>query len=199
MKNLVVLLSGKQGSGKTSTAIALKVALINHFNDKREYTFTYQNRFAEPLYQMHYKCRQVLQDFGITDYDYSKKDGNLLQLLGTEWGRKSIYDDIWVRCIQKFVEKETKENARNIFIIEDMRFENEFDGFPEGLKVRLEASEETRKSRAEMWRERTDHPSEIDLDKYAADGKFDMYLDAEGLTLDENVKIILDEVVRRTQ
>jgi hypothetical protein len=67
-------------------------------------------------------------------------------------------------------------------VIGDCRFENEFDAFPHALRVRLGCPEEVRKSRCSMWRENTQHPSEIGLDKYAKEGWFDLYLHTDSIS-----------------
>lgn len=112
-----------------------------------------------------------------------KKDGPLLQFLGTEWGRKTYGDAVWVNALRGRVEieklKRNNDAARLITIISDCRFENEFDAFPEALRIRLVCSEAERKLRAEMWRENTQHPSETGLDLYAAHGKFDLMFNTE--------------------
>lgn len=48
-----------------------------------------------------------------------------------------------------------------------------------------------------MWRDITDHPSEIGLDALAEDRKFDLYLDTENLTKAENVQNIVNALQKR--
>jgi hypothetical protein len=66
-----------------------------------------------------------------------------------------------------------------LVIIDDCRFPNEFEAFPEALRVRLNADEKVRKLRTEAWRENTLHPSEVSLDIYDIEGKFDLYLQTD--------------------
>lgn len=191
----IILLSGKQGAGKTTIAQALADAWISKPAHKVAVM-----KFAEPLYWMHDAVLEVLSDFwpdrGL------KKDGPLLQLLGTEWGRKTIDENVWVKILQNRIEKEKsdfgyRETAhKRLIIIEDCRFENEFDAFPEALRIRLRAEEGCRKKRCEMWRENVNHPSEIGLDNYNVQGKFDMFLNTDDWTLEnclEKVLLKLDE------
>ena len=54
-----------------------------------------------------------------------KTPRELLQLLGTEWGRNSIYEDIWVNLWSIKVSKLLQE-GRNV-VVDDLRFPNEMD------------------------------------------------------------------------
>lgn len=195
MKPQVILISGKQGSGKTTIAKALYEKLFNQ--DKNN--FVKLMRFADTLYEMHDACREILNKY--MPVDLSKKDGNLLQLLGTEWGRKTLGDDVWVKIAQKNVDIVfnylNDDSHRAFFIFQDCRFENEFDAFPEALKVRLWCSEPVRKRRAEMWRENTNHPSETGLDAYQAQNKFDLLFYTEGESVEYIVNKILEELKAR--
>lgn len=172
MKIQTVLISGKQGSGKTTLMNELckrelhKVAVL-------------PVNFADPLREMHDAVLGVLQNYGIKRE--IRKDGPLMQVLGTEWARKSLGEDIWIRLCKKetdgietgFFERLGFE--RILFIIGDCRFKNEFEAFPEALRVRLRCPREVRKLRCEMWREIETHPSEVDLD--GQDEKFDVVFD----------------------
>lgn len=172
---MIVLISGKQGSGKTT----LTKALIKRF--KEEGYEPHAVKFADTLYKMHDAVLHVLQEAGIKR-DVSK-DGPLLQLLGTEWGRKTLGDDVWCKIAANKVTEllaSNKEsfsasyNKKKVVILDDARFENEFDVFPDALKIRLECDRDKRKGRCDSWRENEFHPSETGLDAYAADNKFDV-------------------------
>jgi hypothetical protein len=189
---IVILISGKQGSGKTTLAENIQ----NYFQGKirpngKRYE-VYKLRFSEPLYKMHDACREVLKSYNYTFYDYDKKDGNLLQLIGTEWGRATVSPNLWVEMLNNKIRMLPKDA---IVTVEDCRFENEFDAFmnvPHCIRVRLEASRQSRKLRASMWRENENHPSEVDLDHYAAMGAFDMTLNSDNLGAEEVLKQVLE-------
>lgn len=160
----VILLSGKMGSGKSTLQNNLK-RWLSVRGDKVDIL-----NFADVLYQIHDSCINIINRY--IEPRNIVKDGPLLQLLGTEWGRKTISEDIWVKCLQKKVEQ---SSARYI-IVGDCRFQNEFNAFPNALRVRLLCNREERKRRCSMWRDNEAHPSEIDLDGYSDSEKFDLYL-----------------------
>jgi predicted ATPase len=182
----IILISGKQGAGKTS--------LTNELVERLEGKNVFKLKFADVIYEMHDAVLALLRANGI-ERDV-KKDGPLLQLLGTEWGRKTLGPEIWIRCLQARVSKLEHKYPSCTIIIDDCRFENEFDAFPDALRVRLEASEEVRKKRCDSWRPNSDHPSEIGLDKYSKDGKFDLYLDTNNTFIDGCAELVLAQLVK---
>ena len=172
MKSLVIGLSGKQGAGKTTIADLLSQNL------KEEQFEVKVFKFAKPLYQMHDAVWTVAKQYGMANEHV--KDGVLLQLLGTEWGRKTRGENIWVNCLlHELSLEDSKVESKSVFIIDDMRFPNEFDGLHNlnAVTIRLDAPAEVRRPRAEMWRENEQHPSETGLDNYYFEGKFDLVLD----------------------
>ena len=174
-KRDIILISGKQGSGKTTTSERLEESIKN----KGYYVKVF--KFADPIYNIHNYALNYLRDCGV-DHE-TTKDGKLLQFLGTEWGR-SIKESIWVDILKYRIDSWFHWGegvaTRSIAIIDDCRFENEFLAFDSALRVRLVADEETRKKRCDSWRENTNHPSEIGLDAFAANNQFDLYVDSVG-------------------
>lgn len=175
---MIILISGKQGSGKTTLAKSI-TKRINNNSAAHAYNLT----FAESLYRMHDFCWGLLKDNGI-EMPFIK-DGYLLQLLGTEWGRNKIDPDIWIKLLKSIIEKLKARQPKKyalFFIISDCRFKNEANAFDHAIKIRLEANELSRKSRVEMWRDTTSHPSEIDLDDYQFDLTIDTYANSASQT-----------------
>lgn len=192
MNTAIILISGKQGSGKTTLQKALEKRLIER--DQRVRTMN----FADVIYQMHDRVLAVLD----ANWPYPtqrdlKKDGPLLQLLGTEWGRKTISDSLWIDVMKQRVRMAHKNlQADDHVIIGDCRFANEFEAFPQALRVRLVADEEIRKIRCSMWRQNTTHPSEIGLDEHETNDQFDMTLDTEFLPVNGCVDLIMAQIIK---
>ena len=173
MRTHIVMLSGPQGSGKSTLARAL----IEHHLRKKD-NQAVELRFAKVIYDIHDSVLVIMRSYGI---NVPTKDGELLQLLGTEWGRKKYGDDVWVKATKKYIDACIEQNAEKnvgelLLIVSDCRFKNEFEALPEALRVRLIASEEVRRKRTDSWRENTNHPSETDLDEYERKKKFDLHL-----------------------
>lgn len=188
----VVLISGRQGSGKSTTSQRVRESLWAAGRQAQHF------KFAGALYEMHTAIRAILTRYGVDEL--KTVDGPLLQLLGTEWGRKTRSDDIWVRCLLSSVQDYWLANPYGIVIIDDCRFENEFRAFTacndvEVVQVRLVAPRETRKLRAEKWRENESHPSEAGLDGID-DSYFDIVADTSLESTSSIAGRILSELVR---
>lgn len=183
--NKIVLISGKQGSGKTTL-----VAALQHLLPKRHVT---EFKFASTIYQIHNFARMRLRELRIPiPEELAVKDGPLLQLLGTEWGRQTYGADIWVKCCRAEIEQFFEYLVRKprIAVVSDCRFKNEFEAFPNALRVRLECPKLARKDRCEQWRENDTHPSEIDLDDHVHNGQFDMIFDTQHATAEQCATLI---------
>lgn len=132
--------------------------------------------FAEPLKRMacefltHFGYRQddaiklvwvdkhrLIPEIGITSRQ-------LLQRLGTEFGRQQIADDIWIRCW------EARIKPHDRVVTDDVRFLNEAEA------VKAAGGQMWKITRASVQRN-TDHPSEGALDDW--DG-FDVVIDNDG-------------------
>jgi len=169
----VFVLSGKQGSGKTTYAKYLQ-AMLGTDNTK---IF----KFAEPLYAIHDRCLPVLKELGIRPKEM-EKDGELLQVLGTEYGRKRLGENVWVYALLRKIHPWVTASEMNFAIIDDCRFENEFDALKEdAYMIRLQAPEDVRKARCSYWREDVNHISETGLDEYARALKFDVLMNTDGI------------------
>lgn len=150
------MISGKQGSGKTTLANELTNQL-----QERKYKVV-RMKFADVLYELHDTIFGILKSYGIT-YD-KVKHGPLLQYLGTDFGRKTFGENVWAGILRNRISG--IESLVDFCIVDDLRFKNEFETFPEAFKIRLSAPEGVRKERCESWREDTNHPSEVDLDEW---------------------------------
>jgi len=54
-----------------------------------------------------------------------KSSRELMQTLGTEWGRQMIHHDLWVRCLERALAENLDTNDPHPIVITDVRFENE--------------------------------------------------------------------------
>lgn len=179
----IILLSGKQGSGKTTLANRLLKALPGSKLIK----------FADPLYEMQAACLPILKEYGLRPTTM-EKDGELLQILGTEYGRKKLGENVWSDVAASRAATFHVFRKHDWVVIDDCRFENEFDAFPTAWRFRLECPKEVRQSRCSYWREADEHPSETGLDAYAADNKFYMTLHTGHMPIELCVKYILTEI-----
>jgi dephospho-CoA kinase len=184
---VVVAISGKQGSGKTTLSQALSDRLT------RAGKQVFAVKFAAPVYELHDALYEAAAAYGIPP---AKTDGKLLQLIGTEWGRKVHGEDVWVKAFQHTlaqIQASMKSNLANLVVInDDMRFRNEFDGTPNALKIRLRCDRDVRRHRADSWRTDEGHESETDLDLYEWQGKFDYVVD----TGVQNAAWVEDQVLK---
>lgn len=184
MKRIVVLVSGKQGSGKDTLVDSLTEVWGAHayFNTLK---------FAKTIYEMHDECRRILRSKGVVIKP--EKEGELLQYLGTDWGRRHYGQNVWVNCFKAdclhifghYKRKQVKDPV--VIMCSDLRFRNEFDAFKDTsdikvFRVRLRCDRETRMKRATSWRDNENHVSETDLDAYDIENKFDLYINTGRLT-----------------
>lgn len=115
----VIALVGKAGSGKT----VVGQHLVNNYRYKRL-------RFAERL-------KAMLYAFGLNEREVDGDDKgkpceslcgqtprHAMQTLGTEWGRRIIGDDLWVKALERDLIAYINVGITK-FVIDDMRFLNE--------------------------------------------------------------------------
>lgn len=183
----IVLISGKQGSGKSTLANGIQAYWLGRAMGVCEHFC-----FAEPLYDMHNLCLNYLRkEAGI---DRGNKDGVLLQLLGTEWGRKTVDENIWVNIMKHRIRTLESENRHNpLVVVSDCRFQNELDAFPQALKVRLECDRDIRKGRAHSWRDSENHQSETDLDGAA----FHLTFNSGVQPLELYLRLVIDRILAK--
>ena len=182
---MIVMISGKQGAGKTSLSNMLLHRVKNDFFNVKVL------KFASIIDEMHDSIREIQNKYMIPIREGCEtKDGLLLQWLGTEWGRENHGENVWVEAMRRKVAYAGGDHDDTLVIIDDCRFENEFDAFPEALRVRLSCPPIVRRERAENWRDKESHPSEVGLDDFAAADKFDLYLNTEKQRIDSCVDLI---------
>ena len=111
---MIIGLAGGKGCGKSSVARIME----------RKFGYEIMS-FATPI-------KDMLRAMGLRDAElndpvlkeikldeYGKSPREIMQLLGTEFGRVMIADDIWVTAMKRKIQPGTK------VVIDDVRFENE--------------------------------------------------------------------------
>lgn len=105
--------TGKMGSGKSTAIECLKeIQRLPVINIK----------FAQPLYDM----QEMIYRRISTVYEKPAgfiKDRKLLQFLGTEWGRNTIRETLWLDIWSQSARQYENKNA--IVVCDDVRFDNE--------------------------------------------------------------------------
>lgn len=126
-KRIIALYSDSPMVGKTTVAQMLAA--------KDDYQIL---SFASPLKEM---LASLLRNCGIEnteEYLYSPKHKNdpipacggktarqLMQTLGTEWGRKTVYHNLWLKLMGVRIQRAF--DAGYSVIVDDMRFRNEYE------------------------------------------------------------------------
>ena len=114
----IIALTGPKGVGKTTIAKEIEAR-------------DWQNRcilsFADPLRRM---MSQLIPMSLMTDPDQKEKPlewlggkspRQLLQSLGTDWGRDMVSETIWIDAMRRMI----SDQSFDVIIIDDCRFENE--------------------------------------------------------------------------
>ena len=119
--NLIIAFTGARGVGKTSVANELVQ------NGKADYVI---ESFATPI-------KDMLRAMGLTEHFINDPQGKqepipwlngvsgreLMQTLGTSWGREMVADDVWLRAMNQRLIKYISTDQ--IILIDDLRFDNE--------------------------------------------------------------------------
>lgn len=187
----VIEISGKQSSGKSTLSAEIRKLILEQNKDFGVIEII----FAGAIYEMHDACRNILKSYGIKIDQ--RKDGPLLQFLGTEWGRKNFGENVWVDIVKNKIKQyrlaaKEKKLKGCVIVIPDLRFKNEVGVYPGSIKVRLECQEFERKQRCDSWRPNTQHQSEIDLDDCPE--KFNFIFDTSAITAPEIAKKLLSDI-----
>ncbi len=107
-------LNGSMGSGKSTSFNIIKdlfpgsVGLV---------------KFAQPLYDMQESIYDRIKSVHARPADFIK-DRKLLQWLGTDWGRQTIRDTLWIDLWKAKVAQHAEEGT-GLVVVDDVRFDNE--------------------------------------------------------------------------
>ena len=184
---MLVLISGKSGSGKTELANNLKT----HWSQRGIATVILN--FMRPVHDMHDAVAMVGKRFGLHPPPPGKGDTDLISLLN-DWGRKKD-QNIWDQAFQDYYDEVTshwrKQQLFFMAVADDMHYRSSFDFFGRALTVRLECDPKTLVQRSPYYDMDRGHPSQVDLDPYVKADKFDVVIDTTDLTPDK----VCEEVV----
>lgn len=122
----IIGLTGQKRSGKDTVA-----GLIDMHSMRPWRVATLRESFAGPI------RRSVAEMLGWSmeeleehkELPLARLDGvtprHMMQTLGTEWGRKMILDDLWIRLLEGRLEEQINLGIWKVAVITDVRFENE--------------------------------------------------------------------------
>ncbi len=138
-----------------------KSTIAKHICAKFPERFRYRN-FAGPIYAMAEAFYGELPAEKEAPQELSggKSLREFMQLLGTEFGREGLYQDVWMNQLKFGIQKDN--TAGLITVVDDCRFMNEFDMLTEAGAVHIEVSREGHGSKGT-------HLSEIDWQNFKAD------------------------------
>ena len=133
MTAVVIGICGKAGAGKSTVADMIARELV-----ERGYPEVHVLSFADPM-------RDLMRDI-FSPEDYNKGTSvdtkqthlmggfenatyrQIMQTLGTEWGRNMIGKNIWIDALNSRLNQiDDDSTTEPVFIIPDVRFDNEFD------------------------------------------------------------------------
>lgn len=111
---MLIGISGKMGSGK-STAIEAMKTLGKP---------VYVHKFAAPLYQIQEQIYRIIAPVYQRPEDFVK-DRKLLQWIGTDWGRETIRESLWIDLWKSRAEMIKTKDPTVTLVSDDTRYDNE--------------------------------------------------------------------------
>lgn len=154
---LIGLYSSAPQSGKTTTAEILKeegYKIVSFATPLKEMTL----RFLMGFGYSKGDAERIIKDKNFVIGEIELRSRDVMQLLGTEWGRELIHKNVWVKMW------ESRQRLYPYVIVDDMRFPNEYEAVKSrgGLMVKIERREANEKNREK-------HESEGALDEFCFD------------------------------
>lgn len=119
--NIILGITGKAGVGKDTLA----GIFVDVFGFKRDY---FARSLKEGCKVMFGLTQEQLEDRGLKEKVipfWGMSPRKMMQLLGTEAGRNVFGEDVWVKSLINRIEQDQRSNADNLYVISDVRFENE--------------------------------------------------------------------------
>jgi hypothetical protein len=135
-------ISGKIGSGKDTSALELRTIINNHFKNEVIKPEIYIRYFADTLKEITsilsgVEINKLYTQEGKNIYvdSFEMTTGEMLQKLGTDVMRNHFDTDVWIKALLNNYYTYPKNT---IFILPDVRFENEYNLVNEnGIMIRI--------------------------------------------------------------
>lgn len=123
-------------------------------------------KFAQPLYDIQEYAYNIISPV-YTRPDSFTKDRKLLQWLGTEWGRQTISESVWIDLWKSKV-KSLIESGKTV-VCDDVRFPNEAESVRqlEGIVININSYQNV--NRIDTNSGIVNHPSESGLPNHYID------------------------------
>jgi hypothetical protein len=136
-------ISGKIGSGKDTTALELRTIINTYFKDSLIKPDVHIRYFADPLKEIvsiltGVEINKLYTQEGKNIYveSFEMTTGEMLQKIGTDVMRNNFDDNVWIKSLLNNYNSYPKNT---LWIIPDVRFENEYDLINEnGIMIRIE-------------------------------------------------------------
>lgn len=115
-KSKLIAFTGTMGCGKTTA--------IQTLRDYAKSTGVFNVKFAQPLYDIQEAIYERIESVHTRPADFVK-DRKLLQWLGTDWGRDTISETLWVDLWQSQVKRMMDSYVNAVITCDDVRYDNE--------------------------------------------------------------------------
>lgn len=115
----IIGIAGRAGAGKNAVASMIPSAFVVQLADPLYAMVSAMLGTPEPLLR-----RREFKEAKVPWLGRSPRQ--LLQTLGTEWGRGQVADDIWIRLLERRI-NELGEQGITTIAVADLRFANEAD------------------------------------------------------------------------
>lgn len=171
MKNIIIGISGKVGSGKDTVAHFIK----QHDSSFQTKAFAYKlKKIVSLLAGCDFELTLTQEGKNVYIEQFGKTVGEMLQEVGTNALRDNFDKNVWINGLF------TDLKPGNNYIITDVRFKNEADILKQKGAFLVRVNRPINPTAEKSGRDLT-HSSEVDLDDY---DKFDAIIENKG-TLDE--------------
>lgn len=115
----IIGITGRAGAGKSAAASMVPGACVIGLADPLYAMLAAMLGIPEPVLRQR-ECKESVVPW------LGKSVRELLQTLGTEWGRGMIRSDVWLRLLERRLEH-LEDQGISIVVVADVRFENEVE------------------------------------------------------------------------